>query len=160
MFIAYNETRNAATSLKDIGAGPRVVTAREQAVMLTNFLNAARAMLDMGSKPPAIIRVTYTKVTSAKPRISDVDYVQAPGVAHITHEGIVCRVERNKKGKPYFTMLDSCRDPNTTEGKQQGFTALRLEGIYTFAFVDSAVQAAALHLARVALSGMLAEQAR
>ena len=147
--INLNETTTYTPNLETEGMGAFAVSPREQRIMLTSFLNVAETFLaqraTMGAAGVAMpntlprVTVTYSKVTKAKARIAGRDYRGRTGVAYDTHEGRVVKVARNKDGRVYFTLTDDNRD-----GK---FTAIRLEGLRTFAFADADHQRQAVEAA-------------
>ena len=146
MIIQLNEVSNLTTNVVPYGTGRFGVSERVQRAMLASFLNVAEATLktraevkaqtglDQPNTLPRVV-ITYGKVTKAKPRIEGQDYAGVPGVAYDTHMGQVVKVARNKQGRLYFTVRDENR-----AGEGTGFTAIRLEGVRTFAFANPAVQ--------------------
>ena len=154
MIVQLNEVSNYTSEMVPYGLGRFGVSEQKQRAMLTAFLNAAETSikaraevkaqsgLDTPNMLPKVV-VSYGKVTKAKPRIAGEAYRGLPGVAHSTHMGQVVKVARNKQGRVYVTMVDENRDGQ--------YTAIRLEGIHTFAFNDADVQAKFLTAADVAL---------
>ena len=157
MIVQLNEVRNLTSKMVPYGLGQFGVTEQVQQFMLTAFLNVAEATLKVRAEvkaqtglaqPNTLPRVvlTYSKVTKAKSRLPGQDFAGVPGVASDTHMGQVVKVDRNKQGKVYFTVRDENR-----AGEKTGFTAVRLEGIRTFAFANPTVQRQFLTAANVAL---------
>lgn len=153
--INLNETTTYTPNLETEGTGSFAVSPREQRIMLTSFLNVAetflaqreamgRARIHLPNTLPRVT-VTYGKVTKAKARIAGQDYRGRTGVAYDTHEGRVVKVARNKEGRVYFTLTDDNRD-----GK---YTAIRLEGLRTFAFANADHQRQAVEQARAVAAG-------
>jgi hypothetical protein len=150
MFVELNEIQNRTTKLTEYGMGEHAADVATQRAMLTSFLNVARSSLEAGMPPEDLPKVviTYRKVTGTKARRQNVDYSPLPGVFFDTHIGQPCKVARNKKGEPYFTLLDANR-----QGTKGGYTAVKPEGILTFAFADPSTQARFLSRAREARAG-------
>jgi len=146
MFIEMNEVRNRTAKIEDQGAGRFAVSKDTQRALLATYLNVAQSSLEAGMPPEALppVIITYRKVTKAKARIEGVDYAALPGVFYDTHIGRAVIVRRNQRGEPFFTLKDANRD----RGDQAGFTAIKLEGILSFAFAEPAVQRAFLARAR------------
>ncbi len=157
MIVQLNEVTNLTSKMVPHGEGRFEVSEQEQRLMLASFLNVAESFLAsraelarQGLNVPYTlsgVTLTYSKVTKAKARIAGRDYAGIPGVAYDTHQGNVIKVARNREGRLYFTVSD-----NNRAGERTGFTAIRLEGVRTFAFSDAGVQRAALAKAREAVA--------
>jgi hypothetical protein len=146
MIVQLNEVTNLTEKMVPYGMGRFGVSEDVQRAMLASFLNVAEATLktraevkaqtglDQPNTLPRVV-LTYSKVTKAKARVEGQDYAGVPGVAFDTHLGQVVKVARNKQGRLYFTVRDENR-----AGDKVGFTAVRLEGVRTFAFANPKVQ--------------------
>jgi len=155
-FVQLNEVSNKTGKIEEFGAGAFAVSKAEQRAMLANYLNDAEARIGeakasserTGVKVQAdvpAVQITYTKVTKTKARKADQDYAATPGVSYATHKGPAVIVRRNKKGEPYFTLLDSNR---VNAQGERGFSAIKFEGILSFRYADTKTQRDALAKAR------------
>ena len=154
MIVQLNEVTNLTPKMVPYGLGRFAVPESAQRLMLASFLNVAESTikvraevkaqsgLDQPNTLPRVV-ITYSKIGQTKARIDGQDYAGIPGVAFDTHMGQVVRVKRNKEGRLYFTVRDENR-----AGEGIGWTAIRLEGIRTFAFANPKVQAQFLQTAR------------
>jgi hypothetical protein len=126
-------------------------TRDEQVIMLASFVNMAGQVL-YGLFPVMqlpLVKITYHKVTKAAPRKGGEDYLPSPGLSSNAHIGRIIKVARNKQdGHIYMTFDDGGREltPDNRARRQAmgrseiAFTAVRIEGIVTFEFVDPMIQ--------------------
>ena len=81
------------------------------------------------------VMFTYDKVTNAKPRIAPTDYKPIPGTTAKYHVGTVVKAPTNKHGKVFLLVRDAARALDS----DAGWTAVRPEGITSFAVLPNGV---------------------
>lgn len=80
------------------------------------------------------VAFTYSKQTTAKPRLAGVDYLPLPGVTGKLHHGILCGVLVNAEGKLRLRIADRSRGDGArlsvpTDALLSGLTAFQVRAV-------------------------------